>query len=543
MSNFSSNQRRSIDWKGLAIVGQQPWLHRCLLILWMLVPLLWGFFDLEQQRLIAHDEGLYATRARTMLREQDWIHPWERVHHKTPGSYWILASMFRLFGVSEVTARFPSVIAGVVCGLLVYELAKDLLNSRVALWSVLTLSTSFLWVQYGRFATPDMVFIALFLGGLLCLLKAEGNGPWGQRLRFVAGLCWGLAFLVRSFLVLLPIAALMPYLLLENRRHCHLASPWFYGGLGLGLLPTLLWLVACWQRLGNDIFQSLLGFPVRKAAGGDDPIYAGSLFYFTSIELNSLPWGLFVLGGIGALFTSRPTRRQVLLLGGYPLIVFGLLSLSSTHLHHYALVLYPFLAMLTGSAIAQILASKVRWVGRSAIALAIFLSALGGVLTVLSGALLVLSPAQFSFVAVARPYVPIALPLGILWLASGLVWLGSGRCDRWLVGLLLANWITLIGAGHAGILSNGDPALKTFLLQPDVSAVLAQNPVNFAPLEGKLSVLIRFYTPTHGLRLDSAAVLPDSGYAWVWASDLGEIPAAYTVIGQFNEAVLIRLGG
>lgn len=541
MANFSSWGQGFNGWKTIAPLIQQPWFWRSLMVVWILVPLLCGFFDLEQLRLIAHDEGLYATRARTMLRQQDWIHPWETVHHKTPGSYWILATMFQLFGVNEVTARFPSVVASVICGLLLFELAKDLFTPLIAWVSVGVLSTAFLWVQYSRFATPDLVFIALLLGGLVCLLKAEVLTRYQHQLRFVAGVAWGLAFLVRSFLMLLPIAALMPYLLLDNRRHRHLYSLWFYGGLALGLLPVALWLWACWQRFGDDIFQSLLKFPVRKAAGGDDPVLGGALFYFTSIQLNSWPWGILALLGSGVLLKSRPTRQQVLLVGGYVGVVLGALSLSSTHLHHYALVLYPLLALLAALALVEMGTTDAGWLRRSALAIALFLSGLGALLVLLSVVLMGLPATQFPFVPVARPYVPVALTLGLAWCLSGLVWLRSGRRDRWLMGLLCANWLTLSVAGMAGILGNGDLALKTFLLQPEVETVLADNTIHFAPLQGKLSVLIRFYTPRHGLRADRPADLPEVGYAWVWASDLKDISVPYQVVDQFNEVVLVQL--
>lgn len=542
MANFFVQAQWLVDLKQSLMkqpLRSLPWLW---MSLWILVPLLSGFFDLEHQRLIAHDEGLYATRARTMLMQQDWIHPWETVHHKTPGSYWILASMFQVFGVNEVTARLPSVVASVVCGMLVYELARELLTREIAGWSVLSISTAFLWVQSGRLATPDMPFIALFLAGLGCLLKAETSARYGRALRLTAGLCWGLAFLVRSFLILLPIAALLPYLVLDHRRHRHLASPSLYLGASLGLLPTLLWLWACWHRFGHDIFQSLMDFPVRKAARGDDPMMAGSVFYLTSLQLNSLPWGLFSLLGLGVFLQQRPTRRQVLLVGGFVAVTFGILSLSSTHLHHYALVIYPFLAMLAGIALEWICTSPSRWARRCAMALAILFGSLGGLLIVISGVVSVLSPATVEFVSIAAPYRVLALVLGVAWSASSLVWMLTGRRDRWLVGLLIANWLALSMAGASGRVGNGDLALKRFLLQPEIQSVLNNHTVHFAGSTGKLSVLLRFYTPHPGIRVLSADQLPATGFAWIWAADQNPVVTPPARIDQFNEVALVQLG-
>ena len=524
------------------IENQTSGLHWLLIAVWLLIPLFCGFLDLDQQRLIAHDEGLYATRAREMLMQQDWIHPWAIPHHKTPGSYWILAGMFQLFGINEITARFPSILASVACGVLVYEIAKDLLSTRIALWSVFTLSTSFLWVQYGRFATPDIVFIALFLAGLLCLLRAEKSQRYGDHLRFIAGMSWGLACLVRSFLLMLPMAGLMPYLLVENRRHRHLYNPWLYVGMGVGLLPTLLWLWACWQRYGAQIFQAVMDFPVRKATRGGDRFLSGIVFYLTSLGMNSFPWGLFTLMGWGGLLKRPANRQQIWLLGVYPLVIFGLLSLSSTHLHHYALVIYPFLAMLAGIAMDGICESASRWSRRGAIAIALFLGLLGIILVMASGFLYSPLSQQNESLQSARLYVPIALTLGIAWVITTALKLTSVNWTQWLLGLLLANWLTLMVAGFSGVLGNGDLSLKAFLLEPEVQTVLDQHVINFTPLQGKLSVLIRFYTPRYGSRLSSVSELPTSGYAWVWEDNLGDIAVPYTLVGNFKQVFLIKLG-
>ena len=45
-----------------------------------------------------------------MLDTGDWVNSWLVPHHKTPGIYWLLATLYRWFGMSETTVRLPSVI-------------------------------------------------------------------------------------------------------------------------------------------------------------------------------------------------------------------------------------------------------------------------------------------------------------------------------------------------------------------------------------------------------------------------------------------------
>lgn len=99
------------------------------LLAWIL-PLL--IFHSQQNSLMAHDEGLYATRARLMFESGNWIHPWSDPHHKTPGEYWIIAIYYSLFGISEFSVRFPNMIFGIDCMFLLYKIGQIILKKKVA---------------------------------------------------------------------------------------------------------------------------------------------------------------------------------------------------------------------------------------------------------------------------------------------------------------------------------------------------------------------------------------------------------------------------
>lgn len=531
------------------VVSQAATAHRILLVLWLLPLLFCGFFDPAHQSLIAHDEGLYATRAKRMLDTGDWIHPWDSAHHKTPGAYWLLALFFRVGGINEVAARLPSALAAIACILLVYELARTVLTPRVALWSALSLSTTFLWLQYSRFATPDLPFLSLILLALVALLKAEAHPRSAGWLRLLAGLSLSWAFLVRSLLVLLPLASLLPYLIADHRRHRHLQSPSLYGGVVLGLMPTLVWLFLSWQHYGNAAWGSLVGFMLHKAASTGDR-FSGLLYYPPRVLINTLPWGIFSLIGWGVLLRRPLTRQQGLLLIAYPLTSFLLLSVISTRLPHYALSAYPFLAIAAGvglDSLIQPLRHRARLQARTlAVLNAVFLG-LGLVLAIAAIYLLLGGAAAINTDAPVRIYAVIGLTLGSLWLLNGLLFLCStqSRMRRrltWVAGLLLANWITLVGVGAAGILGNPNPQLKAFLLKPEVQAVLADETVHFVKGQGKMDTLLRFYTPHPGAQLRSVAALPPTGYAWVWPADVEQVSVPYQSLGTIRGVHLLQLG-
>ena len=85
--NFFSNNKRII----LPLLGA------------LFYILLYFLVDFSTQSLVAHDEGLYARRARLIEYSDNWFSPpFPSPHHKTLGSYWFIALAIRLFGNSEL---------------------------------------------------------------------------------------------------------------------------------------------------------------------------------------------------------------------------------------------------------------------------------------------------------------------------------------------------------------------------------------------------------------------------------------------------------
>ena len=78
--------------------------------------LLYFLIDFSTQSLVAHDEGLYARRSRILEESQNWFSsPFSSPHHKTIGSYWLIALSIKFFGYSELALRLPSILASFFC--------------------------------------------------------------------------------------------------------------------------------------------------------------------------------------------------------------------------------------------------------------------------------------------------------------------------------------------------------------------------------------------------------------------------------------------
>ncbi|MBD2567163.1 ArnT family glycosyltransferase [Anabaena lutea] len=536
-------------WQRLLLLRRFPYFN---LLIW-LIPLL--LFTSGENSLMAHDEALYARRARQMFDSGDWIAPWGNAHHKTPGFYWLIAIFYKLFGVSDTSARLPSMIAGIFSLLVIYEIAKILLDQKIAYLAAAILSVEFLWLQYCRLSTPDLPTILLVCVAILALLKAELEPQNRYIYVFITGLSFGLGFLMRSLMIVVPITALLPYLIGEHRRHRHLFNPLLYLGVLVGLIPTLIWLWFNWLRYGSDSFGKLLGFVVEL--GSNERQGNGILFYFWNVPLKSFPWFFFSLFGL-ALVIRYPIPRYQLLLVGFPLTLFTEISLFSTRLSHYSLYLYPFIAILAAVGLdwlgeiynreftptqeprkIWLFSGSMRYLPRN---LSYGFGVLGSV-AILAG-IVALVAGSIDI----RKYAILALILGFACLIVPLVWISRYYFDNnlltsryWVASWLIACWLSIATAGNLGLLSDFNPNFRVFFQRQEIASILKNNPIFFAKLEGKDAVLINFYTPIHGKTVDSISQLPAFSYAWIYKPEPGDLSRPHRIIGTIKNYQLIQV--
>ncbi|MGF1937197.1 MAG: glycosyltransferase family 39 protein [Nostoc sp. ChiQUE02] len=538
-------------WRQIRLVASLPYFS---LLVWIL-PLL--LFTSGHNSLMAHDEALYASRARLMFDSANWITPWERAHHKTPGPYWIIASFYELFGMSDTSARIPSMIAGIFSLWLVYEIGKSMLCKKLGWLAAAILSVEFLWLQYSRLSTPDIPMVLLVLLAILSLIKTELNPKYRNFWSFIAGLSLGLGFLVRSFMIFLPIVALFPYLIWEHRRHRHLTNPILYLGFFVGLIPTCVWLWLSWLHYGNQSFAELLNFVVNQ--GSKNNSQNDRLFYLWNLPLKAFPWTFFGLLGL-FLIVRRPIPRYQLILVGFPLVLFVELSLFSTRFSHYSLCLYPFIALFASVGL--------NWLGN------IYQIGITPKLPLEKGKIKVLNlfakknlPRNLSYsfgglgvlLVIAsigvlswggsdiRKYASIGLAMGLGWLILPMVWIGRYHFDKkfltaryWIAGWLIPCWLALAAMGSIGLLSDYNPVLKTFLQQSAIASILQSHPTYYVQIDQKTQVLIDFYLPIHAQEVASISQIPPLSYAWIYTDQSPKLSRPHRIIGTVQQYQLIQ---
>lgn len=307
------------------------------------------------------DERYYTDAALLMTESGDYLTP--RFYdgtlrpHKPLLAYWLLAGSFRLFGVSLLSARLPSLMAGGLLLLLTYALGRAVASRReTALLAVCLTATQFTFVLCSNRATPDIFQTTALALGFLGLFRALQRERAGLRelLAILAGA--GFAFLAKGLLgivFLLFAAACLRHL---NRK----SRPWH------------LWAFVAWMVLvvagyfvfmasehdlhfvGGFIYDQIVGRFLKDTWWHKPLNIVGYLMLIPMLFIAWWPllWRAEIRSRLLSL-AQPPRRRWVLAAVRWTLVCAAIFGMGNKLTARYVLSTVPLLAVLLAEAIAK----------------------------------------------------------------------------------------------------------------------------------------------------------------------------------------------
>ena len=313
------------------------------------IPLIFYF---GKRSYIAFDEGFYALQARWILDKGNWTIPlwWnEYVLDRTIALQYLIAKSQEIFGRNMFAAYLPTTAAAILMLFITYKLHEEFFNKKYAIISPLILSSTYLWFDYSHLATQDIIYSCLVTVGVFSLVKIKSKDNKLYILLF--GIWIGLSFMMKTFLVFVPLLSLLPYLYIKKN---FLFSKFFLLGLLIGFIPYFLWMISINNYLEkNIIFYLFEKFNILSNKNTfTNPFY----YYFWNIPATFLPWSLFAI--IGTMCTISKNKYKNYILTFYPLILITILSFFSTKTPYYVLQISSILALNTFAGIRYLFKSK-----------------------------------------------------------------------------------------------------------------------------------------------------------------------------------------
>jgi len=345
----------------LPSILSDPRFHRALLLLFAVLLI---FTRLWETSLASYDDTYYAEKAKEILLSGQWlVPPWDYkpAFDNTPLSLWGMAAIFRLFGVSEFTARLLPALAGVGCVLLTYHAGRRFFGDWVGFFAGAALLTTPYFLKYSRHAMLDTVQ-TLLVGGAVVLLVAglERDRPTAWDL--AAGALAGLAVLNKSLLGLLPFAIYLLHVIITRPPWRRALRPGAWLALLVGLALPGAWFAAVTVRHGNAFLQQHFGYILWHRALHGDPgetvTWASYLDYLGGLFSNFLPWIFLALYGGWKVLREDGRRERRWLPVVWAAGTLALLTLAAAKKSWYVLPAYPALAVLAGVGIDALLARR-----------------------------------------------------------------------------------------------------------------------------------------------------------------------------------------
>jgi 4-amino-4-deoxy-L-arabinose transferase-like glycosyltransferase len=293
--------------------------------------------------------------ARAMVERGDYLVPHyqgEPFFDKPPLTYWLMAAAFRLFGSSLQVARMVPLVATLMVIAATVWLGTLLVGRRSALRGGLVLTTTCVFIGFGRVAMSDMLLTLWSTLALTLALLAHRRSAAAWVVPAL-GMVLGLGFLTKG-----PIALLLPGLgilvLAWYRRHL----PFPPGPVALAqavLLFALLglgWFGLVYLRLGSGPLEYFfLRENLARFAGETYDAGRPAWYYLATYLGEGLPWSLFLPLALwrdwrkpAASAPEQGARFLAVWLG----LMLVPISLSRGKIDYYLLPLYPAASLLLG---------------------------------------------------------------------------------------------------------------------------------------------------------------------------------------------------
>jgi 4-amino-4-deoxy-L-arabinose transferase-like glycosyltransferase len=310
------------------------------------------------------NEAFYVETPREMIERGDYVNPsfnYEPRFNKPVLSYWAVAGLYHLFGVSVAVERAVITAAALSMILAAWLLARAVSPHPAApLVAALGLAANPRFFMFARRILIDVMLAALMTLVLLFFALSERYPQHRRRFLVAMYVCVGLGVLAKG-----PVAAVLPaiaftaYLLVhgEVRRLREMMIP---AGTLIALAIAAPWYVALYMDGGwTHIAAFFIGENLERYTSMIGPDGRGPFFYLPVVISDSLPWSLFLPAVIVAAVRERRSQepdpgrrlRTLLLLWIATIVVF--FSFSQTKQDLYIFPIVAAVAVLGGDFVAR----------------------------------------------------------------------------------------------------------------------------------------------------------------------------------------------
>jgi len=319
-------------------------------------------FGLGSLPLVGPDEPRYVEVAREMFLRRDLVTPTLGGHtwfEKPVLLYWMIIASFKVFGISELTARLGSALSGILTIVAVWWMSRKIEiqtgRTGIAFVNTLVIASMGGLMVFSRAASFDIGLTMTVAWALALFLVYEISDR--RKTSLLAGFyCFvGLSLLAKGLIgIVLPFGVVGVFYLLRRKlpeRRFVLSLLW---GIPLAIAISAVWygpVIALhgWQFIDQFFIQHHFARYLSNKYQHRQPFY----FYLPIILMLVLPWSVFLVESLvqAKRWTWRsddPVTTMRLFGLAWLLFPFLFFSFSGSKLPAYVLPALPAAALLIG---------------------------------------------------------------------------------------------------------------------------------------------------------------------------------------------------
>ena len=337
------------------------------------------FHNLGAIGFVGPDEPRYAWIARDMAETGDWVTP--RLYgkpwfEKPVLYYWGAALSFKLFGVNEAAARFPSALAALFATLAMAWLGWRAYGAETARWLLLLLPTTVGMIGFSHAAATDMPFAGMLTVAMVFAARLLGlvPTPWSKSSTsltsstpynsFFLGFFLGLAVLAKgpAAMVLSSGAVLVWAALTKRWRDAfRCLHPIAIAGFCITALP---WYILCARRNPDFFRVFIIEHNFKRFLTPEFQHMQPSWFYIPIFLVAVFPWTILLVPAVRQILAEGRNRRSefacVLFLVFWSAFTLAFFTISKSKLPGYLLPAIPPAGLLLTSSLVERLRNKER---------------------------------------------------------------------------------------------------------------------------------------------------------------------------------------
>jgi 4-amino-4-deoxy-L-arabinose transferase-like glycosyltransferase len=335
-------------------------------ILFFFLLLILAFAFQGNRGIYSPDEGYYVSIAQSMLATGNFLVPTlngEIWLDKPPLSMWGIAAGLWLFSKTEFGARAFIAFCFSLTVIIVYFLGAAIKGYRYGFLSGIIYATMVLPFISLNICTPDtpltLFTTSSFLFFWLSIDHRSAANPIWKLLMIIA---LGLGFLTKGPAVLIPLTAIIVFLLIQKRFFSYFRSYWFFPAILLFLLIGFSWYIYIAAHIpgslsyfiDNQIWGRTVSHKYSRNSG-----LVGMFIYLPTILVGALPWSVLWYRKCWNILTRfRESWSKLSLLQDNPsglllalwiVLPFFVFSLARSRLPLYILPIFPAISLATAN--------------------------------------------------------------------------------------------------------------------------------------------------------------------------------------------------